>query len=475
MKVTTEKTENRQVFLTIELAPEEIEESSQATYRRLVQRVNVPGFRKGKAPRPLLVRHVGGEAFLTDVIEDAVPDAYDKAIAEQELDPVARPQIELVERDPVIFKAVVPLKPTVNLGDYHKTRLKPEKIDVTDERIDTVVEDLRHQWGTWESVERAAAFSDIAILDVESTIDGEPFITQQGARFQVTGGSSAPAPGFAEEVVGMKASEEKEFTLRFPEDDPRTEVAGKEATFKVKATAVQEEKLPEVNDEFAGKVEAEIKTVKELRKRIGEDLTKRAEERSQGDFEDKVIDAAVECSEVEYPPVLVESECRRMMDDQADRLRMQGLTMEQFLRTTGKTEEEFHEELHPLAEKRLVRGLVLGKIAEEESVSIAPSDIDAEIEEMLKDHADERKEQYRTAFNSTEARESVGLRLLSRRTVARLTDIAQGIKGDGGTGKAAAPREKKPKVTKPKKAKPKNAKPKNAEHENARPKQEEQT
>lgn len=469
MKVTTEKTENRQVFLTIEMAPEEIEESSQATYRRLVQRVNVPGFRKGKAPRPLLVRHVGTEAFLADVIEDAVPDAYDKAIAEQELDPVARPQIELVERDPVIFKAVVPLKPTVTLGDYRKTRLKPEKIDVTDGRIDTVVEDLRHQWGTWESVERAAAFSDIAILDVESTIDGEPFITQQGARFQVTGGSSTPAPGFAEEIVGMKASDEKEFTLRFPEDDPRTEVAGKEATFKVKATAVQEEKLPEVNDEFAGKVEAEIKTVKELRKRISEDLTKRAEERSQGDFEDKVIDAAVEVSEVEYPPVLVESEIHRMMDDQADRLRMQGLTMEQFLRGTGKTEEEFHQELHPLAEKRLVRGLVLGKVAEDEEMLVTAADIDDEIEVMLKDAADERKTELREAFNSLQARESVGQRLLSRKTVGRLTDIAQGLASDAGPG-SAAPKERKSGAARPKNAKPKNARPKNA-----RAKQEEQT
>jgi len=466
VKVTREKTEDHQVFLTIEMAPEEIEEASQATYLRLVHRVNVPGFRKGKAPRPLLVRHVGSEAFLSDVIEDAVPRACEKALAEQDIEPIVQPRIELVERDPVIFKAVVPLRPVVRLGDYHKTRLKPEKIEVTEERIDAVVDELRHQWATWETVERAVALSDIAILDVESTIDGEPFINQQGAKYQIIGGSSAPAPGFAEEIAGMKASEEKEFTLRFPDDDSRTDVAGKEATFKVKVSIVKEEKLPEVNDEFAGKIEAEIKTVDELRERIRTDLTKRAEERSQGDFEDKVIDAAVEVSEVEYPPVLVDFEIHRMMDDQADRLRMQGLTMEQFLRGMGKTEEEFHEELHPLAERRLVRGLLLGKIAEEEGVSITPADIDAEIEELLKDYTDELKEKYRPVFDSTEARESVGQRLLSRNTIGRLTDIAQGIESDTTAG------EKKPKVVKPKASKPKNVEPEDIEPKDTEPKEE---
>ncbi len=441
MKVTTEKTENCQVFLTIELTPEEIQASTETTYRRLVQKVSVPGFRKGKASLSVLVRHVGSEAFLTDVIEDAVPEAYEKTLVEQELDPVARPQIELVERDPVTFKAIVPLKPVISLGDYHKTRLEPEKIDVTDERIDAVVDELRHQWGTWESVERAVAFSDRASLDVESTMDGEPFINQQGAQYQVIGGSSAPAPGFAEEIAGMKASEEKEFTLRFPEDDPRTEVAGKEAVFKVTVTAVKEEKLPEVNDEFAAKVEAELKTVKELRGRIHEDLTRRAGERMQGDFEEKVIDALVEISEVEYPPVLIEVECQRMMEDQTERMRMQGLSMEQFLRGTGKTEEEFHEELHPLAEKRTVRGLVLGKVAEDEEIQITDADIDAEIEELLKDHDDDRKAELRAAFGSVEARESVARRLLSGRTVGRLTDIAQGNASDAGS-KAASPKAK---------------------------------
>jgi trigger factor len=161
----------------------------------------------------------------------------------------------------------------------------------------------------------------------------------------------------------------------------------------------------------------------------------------QGDFEEKVIDALVEISEVEYPPVLIEVECQRMMEDQTERMRMQGLSMEQFLRGTGKTEEEFHEELHPLAEKRTVRGLVLGKVAEDEEIQITDADIDAEIEELLKDHDDDRKAELRAAFGSVEARESVARRLLSGRTVGRLTDIAQGNASDAGS-KAASPKAK---------------------------------
>ncbi len=474
MKVIKEKTEDHQVFLTIEMAPEEIEEASQATYRRLVQRINVPGFRKGKAPRPLLVRHIGGKAFLTDVIENAVPEAYEKALTEQDLEPVARPQIELVERDPLIFKAVVPLRPVVHLGDYRKTRLKPAKIDVTEERVDAVVEELRQQWAIWEPVERAAAFSDLVSMDIESTIDGEPFINQQGAQFQVTGGSSAPAPGFAEEIVGMKASEEKEFTLPFTDNDTRSEVAGKEATFKVTVTAVKEEKLPDVTDEFAAQVDADLKTVGEMRGRIREDLTKRAEDRSQVDFEEKVIDATVEVSKVDYPPVLVESEIHRMLDDQVERLQMQDLTLEQFLQGTGKTEAEFHEELHPVAEKRLVRGLVLGKVAEDEEILITATDIDAEIEEMLKDTADERKAELRSALNTLHTRESVRQRLLSRRTIGKLTGIALGDTVDGGAAPGKdEPRKAKPKDSKSSKTKPKNAQPKESKPNDTETTQEE--
>ena len=251
MKVTNEKTENRQAYLKIEVEPAEIETATDKAYHRLVKRVNIPGFRRGNAPRAVFERHFGKHEFFHEMLDDLVPDVYKKAIKEQNLEPVAEPQIELESEEPVIIKAVVPLKPVVNLGDYKTIDLKPQPVEVTDEMINSVVEQLRHQHATWEPAERPVELNDLVTLDVESTMKGEPFVNQKGVQYQVMAGTISPAPGFAEQLVGMKKGEEKEFKLQYPADYPQKEVQGNEATFKVKIIEIKQEKLPEVNDEFA--------------------------------------------------------------------------------------------------------------------------------------------------------------------------------------------------------------------------------
>jgi trigger factor len=431
VKVTNEKTENSQVFLTIEMDPSEVEESTEKAYKKLVKRVNIPGFRKGKAPRAILERHVGKETLFNDMLEELVPQAYEKALEEQEIEAIARPQIELVQKEPVIFKAVVPLKPVVKLGDYHQIRLEPEPVEVTEEMVDAVMEQLRHQHGTWEPVERPVALGDLVTLNVESTIEGEPFINQNGAQYQVIGGSVAPAPGFAEQLVGMSKDEEKEFSIQFPADYSREEVAGKEASFKVTVTEIKQEDLPEVTDEFAAQVDAEFKDVKALREKIEADLKTRAEDRAKQDFEERAIEAVTNISEVEYPPVMVEIEIQELLDEQAQRLQMQGLTMEQYLKAMNKTNEEVREEVRPIAEKRVTRGLVLGKVSEEEKIEISDSDIDAEIASMVESAAEDRREELGKVLNSPQARESFRRPLLSRKTVQRLIEIAKGLPETG--------------------------------------------
>ncbi len=291
MKVTNEKTENNETYLTVEMDSAEVEESSANVYRRLVKQVNIPGFRKGKAPRPILERFVGQERLVNDMLEDLVPRAYEKAIEEQQLEAIAQPKIEVIETDPVKFQAVVPLKPVVNLGDYHQIQVTEEPVEVTEETVDRVIEDLRHQYATWEPVERAAQMDDLLNLDVESTIDGEPYINQKGARYRLIADSQTPAPGFAEQLVGMNKGDEKEFNLQFPEDYSKSELVGKEVVFKVSVSEIKEENLPEVTDEFAAQVEAEIGGVEELRNRIRSDLQSRAEDRTRMDFEQRAIEA----------------------------------------------------------------------------------------------------------------------------------------------------------------------------------------
>jgi trigger factor len=426
LKVTNEKTENNQTYLTIEMDEAEVEESTEKAYKKLVQRVNVPGFRKGKAPREILERHVGKERLFNDMLDELVPKAYEEALEEQAIDAIARPQIEIVQTEPVIFKAVVPLRPVVKLGDYHEIRLEPEPVEVTEEMVEGAIEQLRHQQATWEPVERALALGDLATLDVESTIEGEPFINQQGAQYQLIGESVAPAPGFAEQLVGMNKGDEKEFEIQLPDDYSREEVAGKQALFKVTVNEIKQELLPEVTDEFAAQVEAEIQTVEALRERIETTLRSRAEARAQQDFEERAIEAVVNLSEVEYPPIMVDAEVHELLDDQARRLQMQGLTMEQYLNAMNKTDEEMHEEMHPIAEKRITRGLVLGKVAEEEKIDISEDDIDAEITQMIENTADDRREDMTILLSTPQSRDSLRQTLLSRKTVKCIVDIARG-------------------------------------------------
>ncbi len=427
MKVTNEKTENHQAFLTVEMEPAEMEESLENSYRRLVKRVNIPGFRKGKAPRAILERHVGQESLLSDTIDELVPQAYEKALKEQEIEAIAQPQIEVVQTDPLIFKAVVPLRPLVKLGDYHGIQLAPDPVEVTAADIDKVIEQLRHQHATWEPVERPVDFDDLVSLDVESSVEGEPFINQKGAQYRVIRDSSSPAPGFADQLLGMSKDEEKDFMLQLPADYPRSELAGKEASFKVAVTELKQENLPEVTDDFAHQVDPDFKTISELRERASADLETRAEEITKGNFEERVIEAVVDVSEAEFPPILVEVEIDRSLNRNLQFMQQSGMGLEQYLKSINKTEEELREELRPAATKRVAQSLVLGKIVEEEKIEISTAEIDNEIEDMTRT-ATEKKDELKKALNTPQARESIEQRLLTRKTIQLLVEIAQGSK-----------------------------------------------
>ncbi len=185
MKVTNEKTENSQVFLTIEMEPAEVEESLEESYKRLAKKANIPGFRKGKAPRVVIERYMGKESILEDALSHLVPEVYEKVIKEQKIDAVAQPEIKVTQTDPVIFKATVPLAPTVNLDDHHKIQVAPETVEVTEDDINRVMEQLRHQHAVWEPAERAVDFNDLVTLNMASDIEGEPFINQEGAQYQL--------------------------------------------------------------------------------------------------------------------------------------------------------------------------------------------------------------------------------------------------------------------------------------------------
>jgi trigger factor len=420
VKVTNEKTENSQTYLTIEMEPAEVEEGLEKSYHRLVQRAKVPGFRKGKAPRAIFERHFGRESLLEEAIEKLVPEAYEKAIKEQAIEPIARPQIEVTQTEPLVFKAIVPLKPKVKLGDYHNIRLTPESVSVSDDDVNTVIEGLRHRQATWEPVDRPAQLGDSVVMDIWSNTDGQPFINQKGLQYQVL--KDVPFPGFGDQIVGMKKDEEKEFKLQLPADYPRSELAGKEPQFKVRVNEIKQEILPELNDDFAKQVNPEVKDLAELREKILADLKARAEETARIEFEEKVIDAVVAQAQVEFPPVLVETELHRLIDQ---RFRGQQ-ELEEYLKSINKTQEQLHEELHPIATQRVTRSLVLGQVVEDEKIEVSQAEIDAENKRLVDGTTENNKDKMEKFLATPEARESMEQSLLTRKTIERLVDIAHG-------------------------------------------------
>ncbi len=428
MKVLSKTIEKSQALLTIELEPAEVEKSLDKSYRRLVKKTDIPGFRKGKAPRVVLERHIGKESLLEDALNSLLPEACASAIAEQEIEAIARPVIKLTQTEPVVFEATVPLPPTVKLADYSRIRMKPEKVKIEKEEIDTVVEQLRHQCATWEPVERPVALKDLVVIDVKSTVEEKPFIDEKGAHYQLAAGNPFPAPGFTEQLVGMKRDEEKDFRLKIPEKHPNSALAGKEVPFWVKVVEVKEEKLPELSDDFAKRVGPGLESMSLLRKRISDDLKNRAEEKARADFEQKLIDTLVEKSELEFPPVLVDMELDRMVNQYLERLRANATSPEEYIQwLKRKSEAELRQEYQPLATKRVAGSLVLSKVAEAEKIEVSDAEVDTEIELMAKNAGDKKDEQ-KKFLNSPQARSSIRQMLATRKTIQRLSEIAKGSK-----------------------------------------------
>ena len=424
MKTTTEKIENRQAFLTIELEPKEVEDGLTEAYKRLVKKANIPGFRKGKAPRALLENFIGKDALLDEAVEHMASEYYEKAVREQDLKPAAPGQLEVEKREPVTYKAVVPLEPIVNLGDYHQVKVAPESIELKEEDVDKSIEQLRHQHSLWEPVDRQVNSRDLINLEIESHVGEQPFINQKDAEYQVIKEQDFPVKGFSEELIGMKKGETREFKLSFPEDHPRAELAGKEVDFKVTIKEIKQERLPEVNDEFARVVNPEFQTLDDLKNKIRENLKRMAEEKAQKDFEQKVIDEVVKLSSVEYPPVLVENEVDALIRDQMRRWQVDEQGMDEYLKSLNQTVDELRDSLRPVAIRTLTQSLVMTEVAKQENIEVSPEDVGAEIEELTKGISEERKDTLVQFLSQPQSQMNLASRVATRKIIARLVEIA---------------------------------------------------
>jgi len=451
LKVTREKIENRQAYLTVAMEPAEMEAAKTDAYKRLAQRADIPGFRKGKAPRAVVERHLGKDRLLEEAVEHLLPQAYEQAVKEDAIEPYARPEVEITQSDPLVFKAVVPLEPTVELGDYQSIRMKPDKVDITKDKINGVLEELRHQHATWEPVERALAYDDLAVIDIDATADDKPLIKRLDVQYQALQDATTPVPGFVEQIIGMKKDEEKEFNLTFPAEYPSgPDLAGKEAHFKVKLTEIKEEKLPPLDDNLAVQVGAEFTTLERLREEVVKSLQVRGEENARMDLEERVINAVIDQSQVEYPPVLVAMETERILSEQERRLQQSGKGMDDYLKSLNKTAEQLQEGIKPVAAKNVAASLVLSKVAEAEKIEVSDEDVLNGIRNMARGVAEDKREDMVKMLDTPQTRQSLTSSLKTRKTIERLTEIARGParKTKPATGgKTAKPKAAKPRKT----------------------------
>lgn len=425
MKVATDRTAESQAVLNVELEPQELEKWLDKAYKRLVQRVAVPGFRKGKAPRPILEVQVGRERLVEEAIQLLVPETTERLIKEQSLEAFAEPKIEVENMNPLIFKATVPLKPNVDLGDYASIRVAAEPVLITDDQVTKVIDEVRWEQAPWVPVERPVQMGDMLIMDIDARVDGRPFMNQKGATHRPIAEVPDPVPGFNEKLAGAAKEELREFTIAFPADHPARQWAGRSYEFKVTVHEIKEKKLPELNDDFAKGVGEGFDNLQKLTERVRENLRTAAETEARKRYEEQTVDALVQQATIKFPPVLTEREVEHLLSDQERELRASNISWDDYLRRSGKTIDQLREEVAPVAAQRVVRSLALSRLAEMQQIQVAPEEVDAEVESIVKgsgEHAD----RMRQALTAQSGRDSVARSLLTRKTLERLTTIARG-------------------------------------------------
>lgn len=385
MSLQVEKLEKNMAKLTIEASAEDLEKAIEQAYQKQKKQISIPGFRKGKVPRQMVEKMYGKEVFYEDAANALIPDAYDKALEECEEDIVSSPKIEVTQIEagkPFIFTATVALKPEVKLGKYKG--VKVDKIDttVTDEEVEAEINKERENNARNITVEdRPVKDGDMTTLDFEGFVDGVAFEGGKGENYPLTIGSGAFIPGFEEQLVGAEIGKEVEVKVTFPEDYQAENLKGKDAVFKCTIKEIKEKELPELDDEFASEV-SEFETLAEYKEDIKKNLTEKKEKDAKNAKEDAAIQAAVEASEMEIPEAMLETQQRQMVDEFAQRITMQGLSMEQYFQFTGTNYQQMVEQVKPQAEERIKSRLVLEAIAKAENIEVTEEDYEKELETM---------------------------------------------------------------------------------------------
>lgn len=385
MSVKVEKLENNMALLTIDAPAEDLEKALEKAFQKQKNSISIPGFRKGKVPRQMVEKMYGPEVFYDEACNILIPDAYEKAMDECDEDIVSRPEIEvktIKKGEPFVFTAKVALKPEVKLGKYKGVSIEKVNAEVTDEDVDKAIEKERdNNARTIEVTDRAVKDGDMTVLDFEGFVDGVAFEGGEGENYPLTIGSGAFIPGFEEQLIGAEIDKEVEVNVTFPEDYQAEELAGKPAVFKCTIKEIKEKELPELDDEFASEV-SEFDTLAEYKEDVKKNLAEAKAKEAKEEKEARVIEAIVNDAAMDIPEAMIKTQQEQMIDEFAQRMQMQGLSMEQYCQFTGATEEKLFDSVRPTAEQRIKSRLVLEAVAKAEGIEASEADVEEEMKTM---------------------------------------------------------------------------------------------
>ena len=452
MKVSSQQHSPREAVLTVELDESDVEPHLERAYRQVVRRINIPGFRKGKAPRRIVEQLYGRGYLLNEALDSMVNEATTKAVEDEDLELGGIPSISIDRLDPPSFTATVPLTPTVDLGDYQSVRVPRAKPKVGKEQIDGVLEQLRRDTAVWEPVDGPVRLDDLANLTIVGWVEDEgdrrEIVRSEAVDYIPRPGGRFPVPGFDESLIGLPQGEVAKFTIDVPADFENADLAGKKAEFEATVHSLKRKHLPKLDDEFAKGVGDGYDSMKVLRERVTADLLAREERNLDAQHQEETLLKVSEAATVEMSPLIVDHEIDHYLQDQEEDIKAGRFTIQEYqryLEWQTLSPEEVREQARPKVAERLKRAHVLREIARQQAFEATDAEIDEEIESVA-EGSGEQADAVRQMFSEQDRRDSIRRLLLNRKTMAYLTTLAQ-------DGKAPAVSRRKRAAAKPSRSK----------------------
>lgn len=426
MRITQGEIVDLQTVLHIEMEDEEVRPYIDIGYQKVKPLISYPGFRKGRVPRHIALQMLGRETLLNEVLDTMLPEVTGRAMEEQELEPGGMPEMEVLDLDPVTFKATVPLKPEVELGEYRDIRVDVEQSEIGEEDVQERLERLQSSMASWEPVERPVQMDDMVTMTATGTVDDNTILDETDTVYLLVEDADRPFPGFPEALVGAELDTPKEFELTVADDFPVDEYAGKPVQVTVTVSDVKERILPELDEEFVQEIGEGYDSMEALREQIEEELKTESENAAEQEVRESAMSSLLEGASAVIAPVIIDNEVNYMFNEQAQTLARMNIRFDDYLRSVGSSEDELREQLREEAVNRIKRAVALEKLGEAEGIDVSDDDVEERIESLM----EQNREQYPNAPDTPEItddmRSSIRRMMHSERVMERLVEIAKG-------------------------------------------------